>query len=135
MPIAGIRLGAVAVLKVCGLKERAVASPARVEKRITLEEFLRLPAIDEHPYLEYFAGFSTANGCALIDPRSKTVWAYRPGRRAARLSAGGVLDGGPALPGYRLAVSEIFDWLQVKKRNPQASRQGPDPSAPGVPTR
>lgn len=33
-----------------------MASPARVEKTITLEEFLRLPEIDEHPYLEYIDG-------------------------------------------------------------------------------
>jgi Uma2 family endonuclease len=33
-----------------------MASPARVDKRITLEEFLRLPEIDEHPYLEYVDG-------------------------------------------------------------------------------
>jgi hypothetical protein len=29
-----------------------MASPARVAKLITLEEFLQLPEIDEHPYLE-----------------------------------------------------------------------------------
>jgi Uma2 family endonuclease len=33
-----------------------MASPARVEKTITLEEFLRMPEIDEHPYLEYIDG-------------------------------------------------------------------------------
>jgi Uma2 family endonuclease len=33
-----------------------MASPARVENTITLEEFLRLPEIDEHPYLEYNDG-------------------------------------------------------------------------------
>ena len=33
-----------------------MASPARVDKMITLEEFLRLPEIDEHPYLEYIDG-------------------------------------------------------------------------------
>ena len=33
-----------------------MASPARVEKLITLEEFLRMPEIDEHPYLEYIDG-------------------------------------------------------------------------------
>jgi Uma2 family endonuclease len=33
-----------------------MVSPARVGKRITLEEFLRLPEIDEHPYLEYIDG-------------------------------------------------------------------------------
>ncbi len=33
-----------------------MASPARVDRMITLEEFLRLPEIDEHPYLEYIDG-------------------------------------------------------------------------------
>jgi Uma2 family endonuclease len=33
-----------------------MASPVRVGKRISLEEFLRLPEIDEHPYLEYIDG-------------------------------------------------------------------------------
>ena len=33
-----------------------MASPARVDKMITLEEFLRMPEIDEHPYLEYIDG-------------------------------------------------------------------------------
>jgi Uma2 family endonuclease len=192
-----------------------MASPARVEKTITLEAFLRLPEIDEHPYLEYidgrieakvspqkkhgmlekrlmnhidalsephqlgetfpelrctFAGrsiipdvvflldahietdergeildptlrppdihieivspnqsvrkcrgklvFSTANGCPLgwlIDPSRKTVSVYRPGRRAERLLAGGALEGGPVLPGYRLSVAELFDWLKPRR--------------------
>jgi Uma2 family endonuclease len=200
-----------------------LASPARVEKTITLEEFLRLPEIDDHPYLEYIAGkieakvspqkkhgmiekrlmnhldahseprqlgqafpelrctfagrsiipdvvflldehieidetgeildptprppdihieivspdqslrkcrerlvFSTANGCLLgwlIDPGRKTVSVYRPGRRAERLSAKGVLEGDPVLPGYRLAVAEVFEWLKISKSKP-ASRKG-----------
>src|SRR5260370_13441734 len=33
-----------------------MASAARVGKAITLEEFLSLPEIDEHPYLEYLDG-------------------------------------------------------------------------------
>jgi Uma2 family endonuclease len=33
-----------------------MSSPARVDKMITLEEFLRLPTIDEHPYLEFIDG-------------------------------------------------------------------------------
>jgi Uma2 family endonuclease len=33
-----------------------MASPARVDNAISLEEFLRLPEIDEHPYLEYIGG-------------------------------------------------------------------------------
>lgn len=33
-----------------------MVSPARVGKTMTLEEFLRLPGIDEQPYLEYIDG-------------------------------------------------------------------------------
>jgi Uma2 family endonuclease len=33
-----------------------MVSPARVGKALTLEEFLRLPGIDERPYREYFDG-------------------------------------------------------------------------------
>ncbi len=33
-----------------------MASPARVNRTISLEEFLHLPEIDEHPYLEYIDG-------------------------------------------------------------------------------
>ncbi len=33
-----------------------MASPARVEKMISLDEFLRMPEIDEHPYLEFLEG-------------------------------------------------------------------------------
>ncbi len=39
-----------------GKKGSAMASPARVDKMISLEEFLRMPEIDEHPYLEYIDG-------------------------------------------------------------------------------
>jgi Uma2 family endonuclease len=44
-----------------------MASPARVEKWVTLEEFLRLPEIDEHPYLEYIDGRIEAK----VSPRRK----------------------------------------------------------------
>jgi Uma2 family endonuclease len=37
-------------------RSSTLASPARVQKTCTLEEFLRLPEIDEHPYLEYSDG-------------------------------------------------------------------------------
>jgi Uma2 family endonuclease len=33
-----------------------MASPARVDKMVTLEEFLRMPEIDKRPYLEYIDG-------------------------------------------------------------------------------
>jgi len=44
-----------------------MASPARVGNMISLEEFLRMPEIDEHPYLEYIAGRIEAK----ISPQEK----------------------------------------------------------------
>jgi Uma2 family endonuclease len=198
-----------------------MARPVRVDKMVTLEEFLRMPEIDEHPYLEYvegrieakvspqlqhgvltmylandfleysrpqrrglpvpelrctFAGrsiipdlvflldehietdeqgklinriflppdlhveivspdqsarkcreklaFSRANGCPLgwlIDPERSRVLVYRPGRRAKLLPDDGVLEGDPVLPGYRLPVAELFDWLIWRKPDPKPS--------------
>jgi Uma2 family endonuclease len=37
-------------------RDLTMASPARVDNVTSLEEFLRLPEIDEHPYLEYIDG-------------------------------------------------------------------------------
>jgi Uma2 family endonuclease len=75
--------------------------------------------------------FSTANGCPLgwlIDPIRRTVHVFRPGERTKQLPADGFLDGDPVLPGYRLPVAELFDWLQVR-------RPGRTPSPPsGSPT-
>jgi len=39
-----------------------MASPAGVSKTITLEEFLRMPEIDEHPHLEFIDGRIEAKG-------------------------------------------------------------------------
>ncbi len=44
-----------------------MASPVQVEKRITLEEFLRMPEIDEHPYLEFIDGSIEAK----VSPQKK----------------------------------------------------------------
>jgi Uma2 family endonuclease len=204
-----------------------MASPSRVQMPLTLEEFLRLPGIDEQPYREYvdgrieekvspqkkhsaiqkrlvrhlddfslprklgesfpelrctFAGrsivpdvvfllgdhieaddegdlinetfqppdihieiaspdqpikknrdklrFSTANGCLLgwlIDPERKTVEVYRPGRSREQLPDDGIIEGEPVLPGYRLAVTELFGWL--KSRRPRSA--APEPTDPG----
>jgi Uma2 family endonuclease len=197
-----------------------MTSASRVRPSLTLEEFLRLPEIDEHPYLEYidgkveakvsaqkqhsriqkllvihldefamprglgesfpelrctFAGrslvpdvafltaehiqnngrgdvtnetfhapdihieigspdqaarpnrerlrFSTAHGCPLgwfIDPERRRVEVYRPGRPFEHLTDNGCLDGDPVLPDYRLPVSVIFGWLQVRVIKPPA---------------
>jgi Uma2 family endonuclease len=37
-------------------RNSTMASPARVDNTVSLEEFLRMPEIDEHPYLEYIDG-------------------------------------------------------------------------------
>lgn len=203
-----------------------MASPSQLHAALTLEEFLRLPEIDDHPYLEFidgrieaklspqkkhsviqkrlmmnldafsqprglgetfpelrctFAGrsivpdvvfltedhiqadshgdlinetfqppdihieiaspdqpakrnrdrlqFSTANGCLmgwLIDPERKAVEVFLPGGSHHRLPNDGVLEGDPVLPGYRLLVSELFDWLKVRRIKPSGS-DAPDP--------
>jgi Uma2 family endonuclease len=52
-----------------GLAERisTMASAARVNKMITLKEFLRMPEIDEHLYLEYIDGKAEAK----VTPQGK----------------------------------------------------------------
>ncbi len=75
--------------------------------------------------------FSTANGCPLgwlIDPIRKTVHVYRPGRPAEQVPADGVLEGDPVLPGYRLPVAELFDWLKARRPRPDPMPQPPPPS-------
>ena len=206
-----------------------MASPSQLHAALTLDEFLRLPEIDEHPYLEFidgrieakvspqkkhsviqkrltmsldafsqprglgetfpelrctFAGrslvpdavflttdhiqadsqgdlinetsqppdihieiaspdqpakrnrdrlqFSTTNGCLLgwlIDPERKTVEIFGSGRSCERLNEDGVLEGGPVLPGYRLPLTELFDWLKVRGIKPLGS-DTPDPGTP-----
>jgi Uma2 family endonuclease len=204
-----------------------MASPSRVHAPLSLEEFLWLPEIDEHPYMEYidgkvepkvspqkkhsliatglarhldddsvprrlglsfvelrctFAGrsmipdvvfllrehiaadeqgeaidetllppdihvesispdqsakkarekllFSTVHGCPLgwlIDPERKTMEVYRPGSPPHRLAAHDILQGDPILPGYRLAVPEVFGWMRPSILQPP----GVGPSSPG----
>ena len=74
--------------------------------------------------------FSTSNGCPLgwlIDPIRRTVHVFRPGRPAELIPADGVLEGDPVLPGYRLAVSELFGWL--KARSPRTESNPPSPES------
>jgi Uma2 family endonuclease len=80
--------------------------------------------------------FSTSNGCTLgwlIDPIRKTVHVYRPGQRAKAVPADGVLEGDPVLPGYRLPVAELFDWLKVRQtgRKPTPPSGSPTDGGPG----
>lgn len=43
-----------------------------------------------------------------VRPATRTVTVYRDGRLEAELGEGAELDGGDVLPGFRLAVAEIF---------------------------
>ncbi len=64
---------------------------------------------------------STANGCPLgwmIHPDGLTIHVFRPGREPELLPPDGVQDGAPVLPGFLLRVSEVFDWLVVRRPPP-----------------
>lgn len=78
--------------------------------------------------------FATRNACPLgwlIDANRLTVHEYRPRRRAERVPADGILEGDPVLPGYRLPVAQLFEWLKIRR-----PRQKPTPPSPqtGSPT-
>jgi Uma2 family endonuclease len=49
----------------------------------------------------------------LIHPYKKTVTIYRPGQEPEQLGLDGMLDGADVLPGFRLAVAELFGWLRL----------------------
>jgi Uma2 family endonuclease len=49
----------------------------------------------------------------VIDPRARTVTVLAPGEAAVVLGAGDTLDGSDVLPGFRVAVDDIFAQLQV----------------------
>ena len=44
----------------------------------------------------------------VVNPESKAVEVYTPGKRAYRLGADGTLDGGDVLPGLALPVKDLF---------------------------
>jgi Uma2 family endonuclease len=57
---------------------------------------------------------SVANGCPLgwfLDPERETIDVFRPGQPPERLPDDGFLDASPILPGFRVAVAEVFGWL------------------------
>jgi Uma2 family endonuclease len=71
---------------------------------------------------------STAHGCRLgwlIHPYRRTIDVYRPGVPPERLASDGFLDGVPVLPGFRLAVSEVFGWLRHREPTPNDPGAGP----------
>jgi Uma2 family endonuclease len=66
---------------------------------------------------------STGNGCPLgwlIHPERKWIEVYRPGQPPVRLAPDGALTGEPVLPGFRVAVAEVFGWLIPRWPNPGA---------------
>lgn len=67
--------------------------------------------------------FSLANGCSLgimVHPENKTIDVYRPGRPPERLADDGAIDFAPVLPGLVVPVTEVFSWMVVKLRRPEA---------------
>jgi Uma2 family endonuclease len=44
----------------------------------------------------------------VVYPETKTVEIYAPGQPMRWVGVDGVLDGGDVLPGFKLAVAEIF---------------------------
>jgi Uma2 family endonuclease len=58
---------------------------------------------------------STAHGTTIgwfIFPKDRMIEVYRGGELSQTLKIGDVLDAEPVLPGFKLAVEEIFAWLK-----------------------
>jgi Uma2 family endonuclease len=71
---------------------------------------------------------SIADGCPLgwfVDPNCKAVDVFRTGFPTERLHADSFLDASPVLPGFRLAVAEVFGWLKYRRPNPNAPEADP----------
>ncbi len=49
----------------------------------------------------------------LIQPRRRRVFVFRAGHPVQSLETGDTLDGHDVLPGFRLPIDEMFDWLAV----------------------
>ena len=65
--------------------------------------------------------YAIDHGCSLgwlIDPKRKSIEVFRPGRSVERFEQGGILEGDPVLPGFRLEVSTMFGWLKWPKTDP-----------------
>jgi Uma2 family endonuclease len=59
--------------------------------------------------------FSIDHGCRLgwlIHPGKRTVTVFRPDQEPQSLGLDGTLNGADVLPGYELAVAELFGWLK-----------------------
>lgn len=49
----------------------------------------------------------------VVDPMKGTIKVFAPGQEARTFTAGDTLDGGDVLPGFSLAIDDIFAQLQV----------------------
>jgi Uma2 family endonuclease len=116
-----------------GVDERGeYADETRIPPDLYIEFVGPEDCSDERPRerLSFATAHDTALGW-LIDPERMTVEVYRPSRRPKRLPADGVLEGDPVLPGYRLPVAELFDWLIWRKPDRQPSPPQPESATPG----
>lgn len=51
----------------------------------------------------------------LVVPRREQVQAFRPNQKREVLSGDAELDASDVLPGFRVKVSDVFDWLRPGK--------------------
>lgn len=61
-------------------------------------------------------------GCRLawvIDPRAKTAKVYTSPKRFKELDESGTLDGGKVLPGFKLALADLFAATKRRKKKPR----------------
>ncbi len=58
----------------------------------------------------------------MVDPRQRSVTVYRSSLRFEVVAEGGMLDGGPVLPGWRVDTGELF-----AKLDQQAAPESPSP--------
>jgi Uma2 family endonuclease len=66
---------------------------------------------DRKAYVDHKVDLYLSGGVRLlwyVDPRRQTVSVYRPGRAPTTLGIGDELDGEGVLPGFRLAIADVF---------------------------
>jgi Uma2 family endonuclease len=85
---------------------------SRVRTPLTLEEFLELADIDEHPAREY-----------IDDPERRIVEVFRADGSRTRIADDGALEGEPVLPGYTSSVATVFGWLKLRVIRPRGEEQ------------
>jgi hypothetical protein len=52
----------------------------------------------------------------LIDPQSETAKVYTSAKRSKPFDAAGTLDGGKVLPGFKLALADLFAATKPRKK-------------------